>query len=184
MGPFHLSVDAGCGGSDVDVVDSLVDHMPVEAELGAVVRLNLLDLEGQPREAQSMKWTRSSGRALGRSAGSAGVCSRRHRVLVVLLRRLPWVSTGSMSFTSQPGVGGQGAAPRNASQRIAARVWRWEAGGRLISCRSRTRQTPDVLIATGTVPSLSESLRPSGPSISGPRPSATCVSLELAEQLQ
>ena len=45
---LHFSVESGGGRPDVDMADALVKHMPVEAglELGAVVGLDLLDLEG------------------------------------------------------------------------------------------------------------------------------------------
>lgn len=49
---FHLAVQPRCGGADVDVADALVQDVPVEGglELRAVVGLDLLDLERQPRE--------------------------------------------------------------------------------------------------------------------------------------
>src|SRR6516165_12543214 len=49
MGALDLPIEAGCAGPDVDVLDAPVEKMPVELglELGAVVRLDALDLEGQ-----------------------------------------------------------------------------------------------------------------------------------------
>ena len=46
---FDFSVESWCGGLDVDVADAAVEDVPVEAglELGAVVGLDHLDLEGQ-----------------------------------------------------------------------------------------------------------------------------------------
>ena len=49
VGAFDLAVETWCSGSDVGVADALVEEVPVELglELGAVVGLDLLDVEGQ-----------------------------------------------------------------------------------------------------------------------------------------
>jgi hypothetical protein len=46
---LYLAVEAWSAGLDVDVLDALVEHMPVEhrREFGAVVGLDGLDREGQ-----------------------------------------------------------------------------------------------------------------------------------------
>jgi hypothetical protein len=49
VGTLDFSVEPGSGRPDVDMADALIKHVSVEAglEFGAVVGLDLLDLEGQ-----------------------------------------------------------------------------------------------------------------------------------------
>ena len=52
VGPLNFSVQPGCAGSDLDVIDALVQQVPVERlpELLPVVGVHLVDLEWQLRE--------------------------------------------------------------------------------------------------------------------------------------
>jgi hypothetical protein len=52
VGSLDLSVQARCGWADVEVADPAVEKMPMEGslELGTVVGLDDLDLEGEPFE--------------------------------------------------------------------------------------------------------------------------------------
>ena len=52
VGSLDLAVQTRCGRVDVDVADAAVEDVPVEGtlELGTIVRLDDLDLEGKPFE--------------------------------------------------------------------------------------------------------------------------------------
>lgn len=98
MGTFDLAIEPGGGRFDIDVIDALIEQVPVEdlPELFAVIGLDLLDLERQFREHMVDEPDRSllvMGRIGPQHPQSSAVINRRVLVVTLLASGLPkWLN--------------------------------------------------------------------------------------------